>query len=157
VESRLSRWNNVFGNTSATRGVFAVCESKSARENASSEGYGELAFAVLKQAGVEFVGKMSRSANRAGEFLMIDAEGSARNRAKTKSAVPYVAVGVPVIIILVTGPIIVASPKPAAATPAHAAQTKLACGRCHVKPAGGEPLTDFGKAFAANGHKLPKQ
>jgi hypothetical protein len=84
---------------------------------------------------------------------MIDAEGSARSRTKTKSAVPYLAAGVAVII----GAIIVASPKPAAATPAYATQTKLACGRCHVKPAGGEPLTDFGKAFAANGHKLPKQ
>jgi hypothetical protein len=89
---------------------------------------------------------------------MIDAKGSAPNHTKTKSAVPYVAAGVAVIIvILVTGPIIVASPKPAAATPAYAAQTKLACGRCHAKPTGGEPLTDFGKAFAANGHKLPKQ
>jgi hypothetical protein len=42
----------------------------------------------------------------------------------------------------------------AQATPAYAAQTKLPCGKCHVNPAGGGPNTDFGKAFAAKGHKL---
>jgi hypothetical protein len=41
------------------------------------------------------------------------------------------------------------------ATPAYASQTGLACGRCHVSPAGGGPRTAFGKAFAANGHKIP--
>jgi hypothetical protein len=39
--------------------------------------------------------------------------------------------------------------------PAYAKQTGLACGRCHVSPAGGGPNTAFGKAFAANGHKVP--
>ncbi len=47
------------------------------------------------------------------------------------------------------------APRPANATPAYASQTGLACGRCHVNPAGGGPRTAFGKAFAANGHKLP--
>ncbi len=46
-------------------------------------------------------------------------------------------------------------PNSADATPAYASQTGLACGRCHVNPAGGGPRTAFGKAFAANGHKLP--
>ena len=32
---------------------------------------------------------------------------------------------------------------------------RLACGRCHVSPAGGGPRTAFGNAFAANGHKVP--
>ncbi len=47
------------------------------------------------------------------------------------------------------------APRPALATPAYASQTGLACGRCHVNRAGGGALTSFGKAFAANGHKVP--
>ena len=50
-----------------------------------------------------------------------------------------------------------AAPRPAAALPAYAQQTHLACGSCHVSPAGGGPRTAFGKAFAANGHKLPSK
>jgi hypothetical protein len=46
-------------------------------------------------------------------------------------------------------------PRQAQATPAYAAQTGLPCGRYYVNPAGGGPNTAFGKAFAANGHKLP--
>jgi hypothetical protein len=49
----------------------------------------------------------------------------------------------------------VSTPRPANALPAYAQQTGLACGRCHVNPAGGGPRNAFGKAFAANGHKLP--
>jgi hypothetical protein len=48
-----------------------------------------------------------------------------------------------------------ASPRPASALPAYAQQTKLACGRCHVNPAGGGARNAFGNAFAANDHKLP--
>jgi hypothetical protein len=44
--------------------------------------------------------------------------------------------------------------RPAAATPAYAGQTKLACGACHANPAGGGALTSKGKQFQANGHKL---
>ena len=44
--------------------------------------------------------------------------------------------------------------RPATATPAYAAQTKLACGGCHANPAGGGALNDRGKKFQANGHKL---
>lgn len=47
------------------------------------------------------------------------------------------------------------APQPANATSAYASQTGFACGRCHVSPAGGGPRTAFGKAFAANGHKVP--
>jgi hypothetical protein len=81
---------------------------------------------------------------------------AARNRINSKSAVLYSATGISAAI-MVGGLIIVAMAKPATATPAYAAQTKLACGRCHASPAGGGSLTNFGKAFAANGHKLPKK
>ena len=47
------------------------------------------------------------------------------------------------------------SPRHAHATPAYTVQTKLPCGQCHVNPAGGLPTNNFGKAFAANDHKLP--
>ena len=81
----------------------------------------------------------------------------ARNRINSRSsAVLYSAIGIGAVI-LVSGVIIVAAAKPATATPAYAAQTKLACGRCHASPAGGGSLTNFGKNFAANGHKLPKK
>jgi hypothetical protein len=46
-------------------------------------------------------------------------------------------------------------PRPAGALPSYGQQTGLACGRCHVSPAGGGARTAFGNAFAANGHKVP--
>jgi hypothetical protein len=46
------------------------------------------------------------------------------------------------------------SQRTATATPAYAAQTKLACGACHANPAGGGALTARGKKFQDNGHKL---
>lgn len=64
------------------------------------------------------------------------------------------AVGVGVAV-LVAGAAITLSPRQAQALPAYAQQTGLACGRCHANPLGGGPNTAFGKAFAANGHKLP--
>ena len=50
-----------------------------------------------------------------------------------------------------------AVPRPADALPAYASKPSLACGRCHVSAAGGGALTAFGKAFAANGHKVPSK
>jgi mono/diheme cytochrome c family protein len=47
------------------------------------------------------------------------------------------------------------APQSADALPAYAQQTGLACGRCHVNPAGGGARTSFGNAFLANGHKVP--
>jgi hypothetical protein len=47
-------------------------------------------------------------------------------------------------------------PSPANAKPEFAAKTGLACGQCHVNPAGGGPLKPFGKKFKANGFKLKK-
>ena len=82
--------------------------------------------------------------------------GDTGNRIKSQSAILYSAIGVSAAI-LVGGLVMVAVAKPATALPAYAAQTKLACGRCHVSAAGGGSLTSFGKAFAANGHKLPKK
>jgi hypothetical protein len=58
---------------------------------------------------------------------------------------------------LIVGLAAFATPGPADALPSYAQQTKLACGRCHVSAAGGGALTGFGKAFAANGHKVPSK
>ena len=57
-------------------------------------------------------------------------------------------------IVLVVGAVSTTS-GPAVALPAYAQQTGLACGRCHVNPAGGGPRTKFGQAYAANGHQVP--
>ncbi len=46
------------------------------------------------------------------------------------------------------------APRQAAATPAYAAQTKKACGFCHVNAAGGGPRNANGQKFEKNGHKL---
>ncbi len=58
--------------------------------------------------------------------------------------------------VLIAGAGVTLTPRQAQALPAYAAQTGLPCGRCHVSAAGGGPRTAFGKAFAANGHKLKK-
>ena len=58
-------------------------------------------------------------------------------------------------IALIVGMTALAAPRAAGALPAYAQQTHLSCGRCHVSPAGGGERNAFGKAFAANGHKLP--
>jgi hypothetical protein len=58
-------------------------------------------------------------------------------------------------VALIVGSTAFVSPRPAEALPAYAQQTGLACGRCHVSPAGGGARTAFGNAFAANGHKVP--
>jgi hypothetical protein len=57
-------------------------------------------------------------------------------------------------VALLVGLVTFAAPRPAVALPAYAQQTHLACGRCHVSPAGGGQRTAFGNAFLANGHKL---
>ncbi len=41
------------------------------------------------------------------------------------------------------------------ALPIYAQETRLPCGRCHVNPRGSGPRTAFGRAFAANGDRLP--
>jgi hypothetical protein len=57
--------------------------------------------------------------------------------------------------LLFAATIFAVAPREAAATPAYASQTGLPCGKCHTNPAGGGPTNAFGKAFAANGHKVP--
>jgi len=47
-------------------------------------------------------------------------------------------------------------PRQAAALPVYSQQTNLPCAQCHVNPAGGTELTELGKKFQANGHKLPQ-
>jgi len=56
-------------------------------------------------------------------------------------------------VALVVG-VVATGSRPAVALQAYAQQTHLACGRCHVNPAGGGALNAFGNSFAANGHKL---
>jgi len=60
-------------------------------------------------------------------------------------------------VAVIVGLAAFAVPRPADALPAYASQTKLACGSCHVNPAGGGARTALGNAFAANGHKLPSK
>jgi hypothetical protein len=50
--------------------------------------------------------------------------------------------------------VVALAPCPAEATPRYAQETKLACGRCHVDPAGGDKLKPFGQEFKDNGHRL---
>ena len=57
---------------------------------------------------------------------------------------------------LIAGAAVTLSPRQTQATPAYAAQTGLPCGRCHTSATGGA-TTAFGKAFAANDHKLPEK
>ncbi|HET7382461.1 MAG TPA: hypothetical protein VFJ59_07750 [Pseudolabrys sp.] len=61
------------------------------------------------------------------------------------------------IMLLTVGAVVSMTPRPASALPAYSQQTGLGCGRCHVNPSGGGPNTAFGKAFAANGHKVPSK
>jgi len=65
--------------------------------------------------------------------------------------------GLTIAIMFTVVSAVLMTPRPASALPAYAQQTGVACGRCHVNPAGGGPNTAFGKAFAANGHKLPSK
>jgi hypothetical protein len=56
--------------------------------------------------------------------------------------------------LLIGGLAIALAPRPAAAKPEFAAQTKKPCGFCHQNPGGGGPLTGNGTKFKANGFKL---
>ena len=71
------------------------------------------------------------------------------------SAGPVYALAATGAVALIVGMAAVVIPRPADALPSYAQQTGMACGRCHVSPAGGGPRTAFGNAFAANGHKVP--
>src|SRR5579862_4192866 len=72
-----------------------------------------------------------------------------------RSVAPVLVPGFALVAMgLVLAGVVFISPPKADALPAYAQQTHLACGQCHVNPAGGGERTAFGKAFAANGHKL---
>ncbi len=75
------------------------------------------------------------------------------NRLKPTAVLAGIA-GCAAATLLFAATILVVAPREAAATPAYGEQTKLACGQCHVNPAGGGKLTTFGMKFQANGHKL---
>ncbi len=70
---------------------------------------------------------------------------------KTPSKLALAVIPAAAIALLFTATL---AQRPATATPAYAAQTKLACGGCHVNAGGGGALNDRGKKFQANGHKL---
>lgn len=71
------------------------------------------------------------------------------------ATIPVLCGGVGILTAaLIAGAMALLPPRPAQATPAFAAQTKLPCGKCHVNPAGGGPRTPFGNAFQKNGNKL---
>jgi hypothetical protein len=55
-------------------------------------------------------------------------------------------------LMAVASPIILCT---AAATEKYAAETGVPCSQCHQYPTGDARLTPFGKAFVANGFKLP--
>jgi hypothetical protein len=76
--------------------------------------------------------------------------------AAVKTLVVYLGAGL-AMTLLAAGMMMLSAPGPAQATPQFAAQTHLPCARCHVNPAGGGPRNAFGKAFEANGNKLPKK
>jgi len=50
---------------------------------------------------------------------------------------------------------ILSAPHTARATPQFATQTGLPCNQCHADLNSPMNLTDFGKAFVANGNKVP--
>jgi hypothetical protein len=64
------------------------------------------------------------------------------------------AIGSAAILILIGAVLII--PGSARATPGFAAQTGQPCSQCHTSPTGGKDLTDFGKAFMANGNQIKK-
>ncbi len=64
--------------------------------------------------------------------------------------------GAMLLCVALVGAIAIAiTPVQAHARPIYARETGLPCSRCHIDPAGGGARTAFGKAFAANGHRLP--
>jgi len=65
------------------------------------------------------------------------------------------------VLVAASAALLVVSIKPSTATQKYAKETGKKCLDCHVKvPKKGDPdhqLNDFGKKFAENGHKLPKE
>lgn len=71
------------------------------------------------------------------------------------SAIPLMCGGVGLLTAaLIAGGITLLPPNAAQAKPAYAAATGLPCTKCHTGAPGKATVNDFGKTFAANGHKL---
>lgn len=83
---------------------------------------------------------------------MMDREHERAVKPRVRAVYGLAGAGAAAVIL---GLVVFAAPQRADALPSYARQTGLACGSCHVSPAGGGPRTAFGKAFAANGHKVP--
>ncbi len=75
------------------------------------------------------------------------------NRLKSMGVLAWMAAGA--VATLLVAATMVLAPREAAATAAYGQQTGMACGQCHVKPAGGGKLTTFGMNWQAKGHQLP--
>jgi hypothetical protein len=75
------------------------------------------------------------------------------NRLKPTGVLAWMAGGAVATLLVATT--MVLAPREAAATAAYGQQTGMACGQCHVNPAGGGKLTTFGMNWQAKGHQLP--
>jgi len=62
--------------------------------------------------------------------------------------------GIAAAALLVAATMVLA-PREASATPAYGQQTGMACGGCHMNPAGGGKLTTYGMNWQAKGRKVP--
>jgi hypothetical protein len=57
-------------------------------------------------------------------------------------------------VVLLAG--LAVAPQSATALPTHSQKEHVACGYCHVNPAGGGVLNAIGKQYEANGHTFKK-
>ena len=78
------------------------------------------------------------------------------SRVRAKSAV-LALTAVVTTAALAVGIIILSAPHAARATPQFGTQTGLPCSQCHADLNTPMNLTDFGKAFLANGNKVPSK
>jgi hypothetical protein len=81
---------------------------------------------------------------------------SMRQDSKTfAAALPFLCGGAGLFTAaLLAGGMALLPPSAAQAKPAYAAATGLPCTKCHTGAPGKASVNDFGKTFAANGHKL---
>lgn len=71
------------------------------------------------------------------------------------TAIPFLCGGAGLMTAaLIAGGMALLPPSAAQAKPAYAAATGLPCTKCHTGAPGLATVNDFGKAFAAKGHKL---
>jgi hypothetical protein len=71
------------------------------------------------------------------------------------TALPFLCGGAGLLTAaLIAGGMALLPPSAAQAKPAYAAATGLPCVKCHTGAPGKASVNDFGKQFAAKGHKL---